>query len=144
VQQAPDAGLAARRDNLSDQLDMRRLETVCAAAIVQHAHQVDDSVRSLHEFRKLGRLMHVSHDNVRGREKDQLFLGALAVARCDPDTIAFGRKPMTEMLSDKTASPQNADRSNFHVKSPHLMRDQERTAVSVQAKISNANVKRAS
>jgi hypothetical protein len=45
--------------------------------------------------------MHIDHVDIGGRQQYQLLLGALAVARRDPDAIALGGKRMADMPSDK-------------------------------------------
>ncbi len=114
MQQAPDAVVAASGDEAAREVRVRRLETAGAAAVVQHAHQVDGSVRAAQERRELRGVVHVDDVQIHRRQEYQLLLGALAVARRDPHPVALRRQRMANALAHKTASAQYRYGRDFH------------------------------
>ena len=90
---------------------MRRLEAAVAAAVVQHADQVDHRVRAAHERRELRRIVDVDDGDVHRRQQDQLLLGALAVARRHADAVACRGQRVADVPADKAGAAENGRRS---------------------------------
>ena len=109
VQQAADAGLLHRGDDLLRQRDMRGAEALAVRnlriVVMQHADQVDDDILTAHQFDELRFVVDVGLDHFHLRQHD-VGLVALAAAGRDGDIDAGLRQAVGNPRTDETASSQ--------------------------------------